>query len=188
MSTIMYDPTSAIAMRLRKERETRAWSIADLAERSTVSKAMISKIERGEASPTAMLLGRLSGAFGLTISTLLSRAEESGGRIARFEDQLIWQDPETGYVRRSVSPPTGEPLELVHVELPAGAQVSYPASAYTFIHQQIWVLDGLLVFQSGETKYQLSQGDCLQLGPPAHCSFINSGTKSCSYLVAIVRR
>ena len=55
MSTIVDDPTLAIARTLRAEREARGWSIADLAQLSGVSKAMISKIERAEASPTAML-------------------------------------------------------------------------------------------------------------------------------------
>ena len=75
MSTIIDDPTPRLATTLRLEREARAWSLAGLAERSGVSKAMISKIERGEASPTAALLGRLSGACGLSMSTLLARAE-----------------------------------------------------------------------------------------------------------------
>ncbi len=55
---------AAIAERIRLEREDRGWSLSELAERSGVSKAMISKIERCEASPTATVLGRLSGAFG----------------------------------------------------------------------------------------------------------------------------
>jgi len=84
MSTIVNypeDPTQSLAARIALEREARGWSLADLAERSGVSKAMISKIERAEASPTAALLGRLSGAFGLTMSTLLARAERGGGRL-----------------------------------------------------------------------------------------------------------
>src|SRR5689334_13346294 len=99
MSTIVTtadDPLDTLlAARLRREREARDWSIARLAETSGVSRAMISKIERGEASPTAALLGRLSGAFGLSLSTLLARAEAdgSGGRIARVAEQSVWTDP-----------------------------------------------------------------------------------------------
>ena len=74
--------TLAISTRVKAEREARNWSLSDLAERSGVSKAMISKIERGEASPTATVLGRLSGAFGLTLSTLLALAEQTGLRAA----------------------------------------------------------------------------------------------------------
>jgi transcriptional regulator with XRE-family HTH domain len=188
MSTIVDDPTIAIARPLRAARAARSWTIADLAELSGVSKAMISKIERAEASPTAMLLGRLSGAFGLTLSRLLAGAEAAGQRLARFADQPVWCDPETGYVRRAVSPPSGGPLELVSVEIPPGARIAYPASAFTFIHQQIWVIGGTLMFREGDIEHHLAAGDCLQLGQPVECAFANPGPGPCTYLVAIVRR
>jgi transcriptional regulator with XRE-family HTH domain len=93
VSIIVDDPTPRIAARIREEREARDWSLADLAERSGVSRAMISKIERSEASPTAALLGRLSGAFGLTLSSLLARAELHSGRVLRANEQPQWKDP-----------------------------------------------------------------------------------------------
>lgn len=108
-----------IGARIRIEREARHWSLSDLAERAGVSRAMVHKIERGESSPTAMLLGRLAGAFGLSMSKLIARAETQEGRLLRREDQPVWVDPESGYVRRHVSPRTDLPLDLVRIELPA---------------------------------------------------------------------
>ena len=58
----MTDPTKSLAKRVHIEREARGWSLADLAKRSGVSRAMISKVERGEASPTAALLGQIGRA------------------------------------------------------------------------------------------------------------------------------
>ena len=87
-----------------------------------------------------------------------------------------------------MSPATGGPLELVEVELPAGAQISYPADAYAFIHQQIWVLRGRLRFREGGTEHELDAGDCLQLGRPAPCSFINPTCETCRYLVVLIKR
>lgn len=188
MNRELTDPTTAISNRLRIERESRGWSLGDLAERSGVSKAMISKIERGEASPTATLLGRLSGAFGLQLSMLLSLAEQAGERLSREADQPSWQDPETGYVRRAISPRNGGMLELLEVTLPAGVRVSYPSSAFAFQHQQIWVRQGTLTFKEGELTHELAVGDCLQLGLPAPCTFINAGTEACVYVIALVRR
>lgn len=182
------DPTSAISARVRVERESREWSLSELAERSGVSKAMISKIERGLASPTATILGRLSGAFGLQLSMLLALAEQAGERLSRAADQQIWVDPDTGYSRRAVSPRTGTLLEIIEITLPPKARVSYPSSAFTFLHQQIWVRSGTLVFEEGELTHELNVGDCLQLGPPAPCTFSNPGTKACIYVVALVRR
>jgi transcriptional regulator with XRE-family HTH domain len=191
MSSIVEGPNSlaeAIAARLKVERETRGWTIATLAEKSGVSKAMISRIERVEVSPTAALLGKLSGAFGLSLSTLLGRAENEGNRISRLSEQTIWQDPESGYIRRSVSPPAGSPLELIDVCLPSHASIEFPASAYTFLHQQIWIRAGTLHFSEGDKLHILRAGDCIQLGAPSQCQFENRSNMVCRYVVAIIRR
>ena len=186
--SIAIDLNLAISSRVKIEREARNWSLAELAERSGVSKAMISKIERGEASPTATVLGRLSGAFGLALSTLLALAEQTGERLARRAQQTVWRDPETGYTRRRISPDTGGVLELLEIELPAGVRVPYPSDAFAFQHQQIWVTRGALTFREGSQVHQLNEGDCLQLGTPADCEFFNATAEPCLYVVALVRR
>lgn len=182
------DPTDAISASLKRERVTRGWSLADLSERSGVSKAMISKIERGEASPTATVLGKLSGAFGLALSALLALSETPGDRLHRRAQQPVWQDPETGYFRRSISPGGEGVLELLEIELPGLVRVPYPASAFLFQHQQIWVTEGVLDFQEGGITHQLTVGDCLQLGTPVDCSFFNPQRTLCRYLIALARR
>lgn len=194
-----------LAETLRAEREGRGWSIAALAERSGVSKAMISKVERGEASPTAALLGRLSGALGRTLSELLAVAEaeaQSGdddgrgarsgagtaGRLVRRADQPTWRDPDSRYRRRAISPP-GSAVEVVEVELPRGGSVAYPADAYTFIEQQIWVLEGTLTFVEGDVEHVLEAGDCLRLADrPQACTFANRGRSTARYAVVVTRR
>jgi transcriptional regulator with XRE-family HTH domain len=177
------DLTASLAEAVQAARVAQGLSASALAERSGVSRAMIAKVERAEAQPTAALLGRLSAALGMTLSELIARAE--GGRLTRATEQPTWTDPDSGYTRRAVS--TGGPLELVEVELPAGAEVSYPADTYAFIHQLIWVLEGRLRFREGDVVHELEQGDCLRLGPPAPCTFVNPGRRACRYLVAITR-
>lgn len=192
MSTIVDgDLDARLGARVRSEREARRWSLTDLAERSGVSRAMINKIERGESSPTASLLGRLSGALGLTLSELLARAEASrGGRLLRASEQALWRDPETGYIRRQIAPVPGSalPLELVQVQLPPGATISFPAAAYTFILQLIWVVKGRLIFVDGPVTHELGAGDCLELGAPAERTFRNPGRVMCEYLVVVLRQ
>jgi len=180
--------STSLAATLHEARLARDLSVNALAERAGVSRAMIGKIERGAAQPTAVLLGRLSAALGMTLSELVARAEGDAGRLVRAADQPTWTDPDSGYRRRAVSPASGRPLELVEVELPAGAQISFPADTYTFIHQQIWVLDGRLRFREGDVDHELEPGDCLQLGPPSPCTFINPTRKPCRYLVALTKR
>lgn len=185
----MSDSLSAsLAETLHAARVARELSAGALAERSGVSRAMIGKIERGEAQPTAALLGRLSAALGMTLSELVASAEDANRRLVRAADQPTWTDPATGYRRRAVSPAVGGDLQLVEVELPAGAAVPYPADAYVFIHQQIWMLEGHLRFREGDTVHELDAGDCLQLGAPASCTFLNPTRAACRYLVALTRR
>ncbi|GAB2553050.1 helix-turn-helix domain-containing protein [Kribbella endophytica] len=182
--------SASLAATLQAARHDRDLSVNALAERSGVSRAMIGKIERGEAQPTAVLLGRLSGALGMTLSELVARAEQSDGdegRVRRTADQPVWTDPATGYRRRAVSPGTDSPLELVEVELPPGASVSYPADAYIFKSQQLWVLAGRLRFHEGDLVHDLDAGDCLELGVPSPTTFHNPSTAVCRYLVALVK-
>jgi transcriptional regulator with XRE-family HTH domain len=179
----------ALAARIRMERVSREWSMDDLSRRAGVSRAMISKIERQECSPTATVIGRLSGAFGVSMSALLANVEAEGSRLLRCKKQQVWTDPETGYIRRAVSPVTGAPLQLVEVQLPPRTKVTFPEAAYRFLHQQIWILSGRLLFTEGSTLHDLRKGDCLQLGPPADCTFENpSLSASCRYLVVVIVR
>ena len=184
---------SGLATRLRAEREARGWSIDDFAARSQVSRAMISKIERRESSPTAALLGRLSGALNMTMSQLLRHVERDASTesatVMRAAEQPRWRDPATGFIRRSLTPSGRETrLELVWGQLPARREIGYPAEAYRFLEdQQIAVLEGTLEFFQGETRYELHQGDCLRLGPPADCRFRNPGPRPCRYIVAVLR-
>ena len=181
------DPVDAIAVALRGERDLRKWSIAELADRSGVSKAMISKIERKEVSPTAAVLGRLSGAFGVPLSVLIASAEKAGERLAVAQGQPVWADPETGYVRKAISPP-GASAELIEVTLPPQVRIPYPAAAFAFQHQQIWLVEGALQFAEGSLVHDLKEGDCLLLGPPSDCVFFNPGNKPSRYLVVLSRR
>jgi transcriptional regulator with XRE-family HTH domain len=177
---------SQIAQRVRLERDLRNWSLAELAERSGVSKPMISKIERKEVSPTAAILARLAAAFDLTLATLLLRAE-GGPRLSRAAAQPIWRDPATGYMRKQVFSRSDHPLELVEVELPAGQKVSFPAWSYAHIRQIVWVRKGRLVLSEANARHELRAGDCLGFGPPSAVTFANESETSCSYVVALAR-
>jgi transcriptional regulator with XRE-family HTH domain len=186
MSTDRQIPANHLAARIRTEREARGWSLADLGTRAGVSKAMISKVERGEVSPTAALLGRLSAAFGLSLSTLLARAEAQGGRLVRAADQPVWRDPASGLARRQISPVAETPIQMTQVSLPPGASIGYPAAAFTFLQQVVWVTEGELTFIEGEVGHALHAGDCIALGSPRDCAFRNESGAACTYVVVVI--
>ncbi len=178
-----------IAHRIRLERDARGWALAELAERAGVSKATISKIERAEVSPTAVVLVRLAGAFDLTLAGLLLRAEEDGSadRVTRAADQPVWRDPDTGYLRRQILARPDHPLEMVQVDLPPGQQVRLPASSYAHIRQAVWLQAGALALTEGAQRHLLAPGDCLAFGPPSEVVFANPTALPCSYLVVLAR-
>lgn len=180
--------SASLAEALQAARQARGLSVNALAERSGVSRAMIAKVERREAQPTAVLLARLAAALGMTLSEFVTRAEDGAGRLVRAADQPTWTDPASGYRRRAVSPAGGRPLELVEIELPPGTRVAFPPLTYELVHQQIWVLDGHLSLHEGDTVHELDAGDCLQMGPSAPREYINSTDRICRYLVALTRR
>lgn len=186
--TDIADIDATLARRLRLEREARGWSLADVAERSGVSKAMISKIERAEVSATAALLVRLSSAFGLTLAGLLVRAEEQGDRLSRAKNQPLWTDPETGYIRRQILALPNHPIELAEIELPAGRSVNFPAHSFALIRQAVWVRSGSLTLVEGGERYVLRAGDCLAFGAPSDVTFANETSQSCRYVVALYRQ
>ena len=187
MDTSVDDLSHRLAHRLRLERDGRGWSLADLAGRSGVSKATISKIERAEVSPTAVVLVRLASAFDLTLAGLMLRAEGQGERLSRANEQPLWRDPDTGYVRRQVFGRPDHPVELIRVELPARQRVTLPASSYAHIRQLVWVQSGSLVITEEGQRHVLAAGDCLGFGPPAETTFANEMSASCVYVVALAR-
>jgi transcriptional regulator with XRE-family HTH domain len=187
MDTLVDDLSHRLAHRLKLERDGRGWSLADLANRSGVSKATISKIERAEVSPTAVVLVRLASAFDLTLAGLMLRTEGQGERLSRAAEQPVWRDPETGYIRKQVFSRPDHPLELIRVELPPRQRVTLPASSYAHIRQLVWVLNGSLVITEAGQRYALGAGDCLGFGPPAETTFANETSAPCAYVVALAR-
>ena len=165
---------------------------------------MISKVERGESSPTAAVLGKLSAAFQLSVSELLAAPQEgaagegpagevpaagqgaSGGAVRRAADVPEWLDPETGYLRRQMSQPRF-PAAVTEVTLPPGARVAYPAGAYAVIASLVWVLSGELTLTDGPAVHVLAAGDAFSSGEPRPREFRNATPEDCRYAVVVAR-
>ena len=175
-----------LGARLKGLRQSRGLTLDQLAERSGVSRAMISRVERGESSPTAALLDRLCAGLGVLLSALF-REEAQGGPLARRSEQPVWTDPDSGYVRRSVSPAgTGSRLEIVEVEMPAGARVLLDAPRGGFrLDQQLWLLEGELSLTVGGREHRLAAGDCLAMLLDGPIAFHNPGEVPARYAVVL---
>jgi transcriptional regulator with XRE-family HTH domain len=152
-----------IARRLRVLRHERGWSLEDLAKRSGVSRATLSRLENADVSPTAQALGKLCSAYGLTLSRLMHLVEETFPPLVTRAAQPLWTDPETGFGRRMVSPPAralgGEVLEGT---LGPGVELAYDAPPRPGLEHHLVLLEGALSLTIEGTEHHLVPGDCLR--------------------------
>jgi transcriptional regulator with XRE-family HTH domain len=176
-----------IAARVRQIRADCGLALDALAERSGVSRSMISLIERGESSPTAVVLEKLATGLGVPLASLFDAPAATGDPVSRRRDQIEWRDPASGYVRRNVSPPGfPSPLQIVEVVFPAGARVAYETGPRPGVtHEQIWVLQGTLEVTLGKVRHELGAGDCLALVLDQPLTFRNRTAKPARYAVII---
>jgi transcriptional regulator with XRE-family HTH domain len=176
-----------IASRLARLRTERGWSLEALAERSGISRATLSRLERGEISPTASMLGRLCSTFSWTLSRLMAEAETRAPSLVPSAQQATWADPETGYRRRIVSPPApGLRGELVEIRVPAGTSVAYDASPVPGLEHHLWLLDGALTLDVEGSAFTLSAGDSLRYILHGPSRFTATGRREARYVIAMV--
>jgi len=155
-----------------------------------VSRSMISLIERGESSPTAVVLEKLAAGLGVMLASLFDAPETAPvppGPVARRDDQPQWQDPASGYLRRNVSPPgVPQPMQIVDVHFPPGARVAFETGPRDpRVHQQVWVLEGAIDVTLGAERHRLREGDCLAMQLDRPTMFHNPTRKPTRYAVVI---
>src|SRR6266849_1011179 len=159
---VTHDINSRIASRVRVLRTDLDMTLDALAAKCDVSRSMISLVERGESSPTAVVLEKIATGLGVPLATLFDDSSASANPVSRRDDRTPWRDPQSGYVRRNISPANfPSPIRIVEIVLPAGARVAYETGAREVsLHQQIWVQDGTVEVTLGGVTYRLSEGDC----------------------------
>jgi transcriptional regulator with XRE-family HTH domain len=176
-----------IARRVRDLRGARGLSLDDLAASCGVSRSMISLIERGESSPTAVLLEKLATGLGVPLASLFDAPAPAAPPVARRADQPSWRDPQSGYVRRNVSPPgVPSPIQIVEVSFPPRARVAYETGAREpRVFQQVWVLEGSIDVTVGDARHRLGAGDCLALVLDRPVAYHNPTRRTARYAVVL---
>jgi transcriptional regulator with XRE-family HTH domain len=192
-----------VSSRLRALRDELGLTIQKLAERSGVSRAMISRIERDESSPTTPVLNKLSIGLGIQLGTLLGdtsyrapRARERAPVATRLQQKLRI-DVDSGIRQRTLTPPEtaaamGESLlpnaiaslQLADNLLPPGARMTFACQGPANRQQQIWLLAGEIDLWFGEAVRHLRQGDCMALLLDQTWTVRNPGQKDARFLTA----
>jgi transcriptional regulator with XRE-family HTH domain len=177
-----------IGNRVRALRAELGISLDALAARCDVSRSMLSLIERGESSPTAVVLDKVATGLGVVLASLFEDSDRPATPVSHRCDRTPWRDPRSGYVRCNISPPGfPSPIQIVEVVLPAGGRVAYETGAReASVHQQIWVHEGSVEVTVGSTTHRLIEGDCLAMRLDTPTAFRNRTRKPARYVAVVV--
>ena len=186
-TTATSDINARIASRVRTLRTDLGMTLDALAAKCDVSRSMISLVERGESSPTAVVLEKIATGLRVPLAALFEDSGAPVNPVSRREDRTPWRDPQSGYVRRNISPANfPSPIQIVEIVLPAGARVAYETGARDVsIHQQIWVQEGAIEVTLGRVTHRLGEDDCLAMRLDEPTAFRNRTRKPARYLVII---
>ncbi|WTW98925.1 XRE family transcriptional regulator [Streptomycetaceae bacterium NBC_01309] len=182
----------AFGRNVRRHREEAGLTLEQLSTQSSVSRAMLSKVERGEKSPTIGVASKIAHALDASLSDLIGAPAAAASGVAvvmRKNDRPVFRDPETGFERHMVSAAPGAGgAELVVHYLPAqvsmGLLPAYPPGT----EKQLVVLEGTLTVAIGGITETLNAGDSLFFQADADHGFANRTNAPCEYIMVISRR
>jgi len=172
--------------RVRELRRGRGLTLDALAELSGVSRAMISKLERGEKNPTLVVAAKLAEGLGVTLSQLAGMEERREVVVVPKERRMVMRDPETGFERQLLSPNfVGRGVEFIRNTIPEGSTSGEFPPHRRGVEEHIVVERGTLRAILGSEEYLLREGDAVYFEADVPHRFDNAGEGECSYYLVI---
>jgi len=175
--------------RIKELRRRRRLTLEELAGLSGVSRAMISKLERGEKNPTLVVAAKLAEGLGVTLSQLAGMEERREVVVVPRERRMVMRDPETGFERQLLSPNfVGSGVEFIRNEIPEGSTSGAFPPHRRGVEEHIVVEHGSLRAVLAGEEYLLGEGDALYFEADVQHRFDNAGEGVCSYYLVISSR
>ena len=176
----------SVGSTVKATRELQQLSLNDLAKRAGVSKSVVSRIEQGLTSPTAVMLAKLAEGMTVSLSSLLRGEYGPPVHIQTLAEQPMFKDPKTGLIRRTLSPVSPDAaIEIVHNSLPAKKTTgAFPAHSVG-TQEHIVVLAGKIEVTVGRRNLVLNAGDAAQFVADIEHSIKNVGTKKAEWILTI---
>jgi transcriptional regulator with XRE-family HTH domain len=172
--------------RVRALRRERGWTLELLAERSGVSRAMISKLERGEKNPTLVVAAKVAEGLGVNLSQLVGIEEKRAVVVVPRERRMTMRDPETGFERQLLSPSFGgRGVEFIKNVVPEGSTSGEFPPHRRGVEEYVVVERGRLRAVLGGEEYFLDEGDAAYFEADVAHRFDNAGEGECSYYQVI---
>ena len=175
-----------LGVRVRDLRKERGLTLEELARVSGVSRAMISKLERGEKNPTLVIAARLAEGLGVSLSRLAGVEERREVVVVPKERRMVLRDPETGFERQSLSPTfAGRGVEFLRNVVPEGSTSGDFPPHRKGVEEHIVVESGQLEATLDGKKFRLREGDALYFAADVPHRFDNVGRGECAYYLVI---
>jgi transcriptional regulator with XRE-family HTH domain len=172
--------------RVRALRRERGLTLEVLAGRSGVSRAMISKLERGEKNPTLVVAAKVAEGLGVSLSQLVGVEERREVVVVPKERRMVVRDPDTGFERQLLSPSFGgRGIEFIKNVVPGGSSSGEFAPHRRGVEEYLVVESGRLRATLGGEGYLLEEGDALYFEADVPHRFDNAGEGECSYYLVI---
>jgi transcriptional regulator with XRE-family HTH domain len=172
--------------RVRALRRERGWTLEVLAERSGVSRAMISKLERGEKNPTLVVAAKVAEGLGMNLSELVGVEEKRKVVVVPRGKGMTMRDPETGFERQLLSPSLGgRGVEFMRNVVPEGSTSGELPPHRRGVEEYVVVERGRLRAVLGGVEYVLEEGDAAYFEADVAHRFDNAGEGECSYYLVI---
>ena len=138
---------------LRSLRKTQGYTIADVADNSGVSTAVISSIERNQAMPELETLARMARVFSMSATDLLGLAEVRTAQITSAQHYVSG-----GFEFQNINFAN---LQIFYGTGPAGSKASRPEVHHNDL-EICWVISGKVELLVGTDRHVLKEGDALQ--------------------------
>ncbi len=172
---------------VRRQRRARGLTLEELADRSGVSKSMLSQIERDQTNPTLATIWRLCDSLGVSVESFFGQDErtEAVEVLAAHATPSI-RSADGGCELRILGPVAlGGQMEWYDMRAQPGAElVSQPHEAGTFEH--LTVLDGALVVESGGERRPLAAGETARYRADRPHAIRNEGDRPAQALLVVV--
>ena len=166
--------SQAIGGRVRQGRNSRGWTLDQLAERSGVSRRMLVSIEQGSANPSIATLLLISDALGIGLPALVEMNRTPGLRVTRAGTApVLWRGKLGG---RAVLVAGTEPPDVTEVwDWTLGPGESHPSPAHAAgTRELLLVLDGQLEVRAGQHTEVLAKGDSASFAGDLPHGYVNA--------------
>lgn len=168
--------SAAIGAKVRSERQTREWTLDQLAEKSGVSRRMLIHVEQGTANPSVTTLLRLSDALGIGLQALVAIPQTKPVKVVRAHTApALWtgQGGGRGVLLAGTTPP--DILELWDWTLAPGDR--HDSEAHVRGTKEILqVREGTVTVTVGDQSEALEVDDAISFASDVPHSYANDGT------------